>query len=563
MKKTLLVASLLAGFASMGVWWLATRPAGGTGSPPVSSTAVATTRPRLRHLARANQRFTADLIPSATPPPEVLHPRLAEVLPGLAAPAADWRMFAPGHLTVSPIPGVTIEFTATSILSDGTHTIWTGVSGTPGVTLGASGTRDRWDAVVSVPGALAYEIHVSPAGTTVEKKDFGAEMCEPAEFAPLAPAAPLPPASGPAQADTVLTSDLLVLYTSAARNSLGGAPAVENGTMARIAAANTYLAQSQVTNLQWRVVGVLPVDYTETGNLGDDLNNLASPGTALGAFAAQQRNLYGADQVMLIVSRSSDNFAGIAFTPGAFSVTLWSVSAGTDAHELAHNFGCHHDRRQDNAPDNDGHYYYAYRYPDTTDRDTGTIMSYASFRVPYYSNPALTYQGHILGLAAGDPEAADNARVLRENAAQIAALRPTAVTGAPTITVQPASVTVTAGQAFTLSVTATGASLSYQWAHDGMAIPAGTGSSYAVSGSTAADGGAYAVTVSNASGSVQSSPATVTVNPVGSSPSPPTSSGNGSGGGGGAFDPLVALALVVLLARAVAAEPAGARRAGR
>src|SRR5437762_11337347 len=60
-----------------------------------------------------------------------------------------------------------------------------------------------------------------------------------------------------------------------------------------------------------------------------------------------------------------------------------------------------------------------------------------------------------------------------------AALAVNAAPLAPTITTQPASQTVTAGQTATFTVTATGtAPLSYQWQKNGTAIGAATAASY-------------------------------------------------------------------------------------
>ena len=52
----------------------------------------------------------------------------------------------------------------------------------------------------------------------------------------------------------------------------------------------------------------------------------------------------GADQVLLLVSHSDNSFAGETMTPGIYAVALSNGSAGIVAHELGHNFGCHHDR---------------------------------------------------------------------------------------------------------------------------------------------------------------------------------------------------------------------------
>src|ERR1700723_3235967 len=89
----------------------------------------------------------------------------------------------------------------------------------------------------------------------------------------------------------------------------------------------------------------------------------------------------------------------------------------------------------------------------------------------------------------------------------------TAAATAPTITEQPASETVTAGQAASFSVTATGtAPLSYQWFVNGTA--SGTNSStFSIAQTTTAQNGAHIdVKVSNATGSVTSTTVTLTVN---------------------------------------------------
>ena len=88
------------------------------------------------------------------------------------------------------------------------------------------------------------------------------------------------------------------------------------------------------------------------------------------------------------------------------------------------------------------------------------------------------------------------------------------VNSPPTITTQPASQTVTAGQAATFSVTASGtAPLGYQWQKNGAPISGATGASYTTPATTSADNGAqFRVVVSNSVSSATSSAATLTVN---------------------------------------------------
>ena len=82
----------------------------------------------------------------------------------------------------------------------------------------------------------------------------------------------------------------------------------------------------------------------------------------------------------------------------------------------------------------------------------------------------------------------------------------TAAAVAPTISSQPASKTVTAGQTATFSVTASGtATLSYQWKKNGAAISGATSASYTTPATVASDNGStFTVTVTNSVSSVTS-----------------------------------------------------------
>ena len=86
----------------------------------------------------------------------------------------------------------------------------------------------------------------------------------------------------------------------------------------------------------------------------------------------------------------------------------------------------------------------------------------------------------------------------------------------PTITTQPASLTVTAGQTATFAVLAAGtAPLSYQWRKNGVNIAGATAASYTTPATATTDSGsAFSVVVTNTAGTVTSSAATLTVNPA-------------------------------------------------
>jgi hypothetical protein len=91
----------------------------------------------------------------------------------------------------------------------------------------------------------------------------------------------------------------------------------------------------------------------------------------------------------------------------------------------------------------------------------------------------------------------------------------------PTISSQPTSQSVTAGQSATFSVAATGtATLTYQWKKGGSAISGASAASYTTPATTSSDNGSQiTVTVTNGFGNATSNAATLTVTAAGVAPS--------------------------------------------
>ncbi len=521
---------------------------------------------------------------------------IRRILPGLTQAPSDWRTFRPKQITFSPYPDTPLTFTATSIREEHGRTVWIGRNSVDGAFLITVATADTWTAELALPGANMFTAEISGATATLNEIHDTLSTCAlcvhpqlAARFAATASLpdfeTPLPPPSASAT-EEVNTVDLLIFYHPQLLNPTGTnasshrtREAIETQAIAHVAYLNQAVINSAIDNIQWRFVALYETpdtphsfegDPDQGATLGKDLRDMATNDNPLGAFVREKTLLHGVDQAVLYVpyaaNRSSPFTAGIAYQPGRHAVV--SLSSGISAvfaHECAHNLGCGHDRTESEAPDNNAKFNYGHIHGATSSSPGAfrTIMAYGSHpRIPNFSNPSVNHLGNPTGLDSTHPKAADNARRIREQAATFAAFRTSTATP-PAITTQPASVSVNTGATFSLSVTATGTSLSYQWRKDDTPIADATNSTYTKTAATT-DAGSYTVTVSNLGGQITSTPATVTVTtpppPPGptstSTPTPtptpaPSSSGGGGGGGGGSPSLIFVSALALLSAARV------------
>ncbi|MBE36092.1 MAG: hypothetical protein CMI16_11170 [Opitutaceae bacterium] len=495
---------------------------------------------------------------------------VSEILPELTDALKDWRNFNPATLQVRLFGDTVVAFTRVSFTEKNGRTTWIGSSSIDGGWLVAVASELGWHAAVSFEQGNAYSIDLGKQGVIREANP------DEIEFGPMVrPPEPVTKASSLENRETaevnestisadelpISPSDVAVFYDRDAETKAKAQIATTSSTQtahdyltnlfqATFEMANIYLIESDVQNLQWNILVVEKIPYYEVGgftSMERELTMMDRGTEEAGAFMLASAKRNGADQLLLIVGGTRD-YSGVAYTPGNEAVVYWyndGVLPYVVAHELAHNFGCSHDRVTAKATDGDGRYSYGHAFTGGFNVGFGTILSYKGFRVGRFSNPDISYEGAATGVAETQPKAANNAKQLRLRAAAMSATRASSV--APVIITQPSGTTVNVGESFTLTVEASGGTLTYAWFKGGGALAGAVSSSYTKSSATTADSGAYTVVVNNGVGSITSASATVSVsapsNPVTTTSVASTSSG-GVGGGGGApsIYTLVALA---------------------
>ena len=233
--------------------------------------------------------------------------------------------------------------------------------------------------------------------------------------------APFPDAERQALEAKKIVIDIMLLYTKRTSEHYIRDP----GDLLALAIeqANETFRNSGVGNVSLRLVHHQEVGYDESG--ADQFDTLYRMVDGVGVFKdiKRLRNEKRADIVGLILD--SPNGCGQSTRVGAdadeaFFVVHHACAAITYsiAHEVGHILGTRHDRFMDT---NDHPYPFAHGHINGTKwRD---MMSYQEGcggcpRIPYWSNPRITYKGEPTGTAA-----TDNARVILEQADRVSKFR--------------------------------------------------------------------------------------------------------------------------------------------
>ncbi|MBK8810988.1 MAG: hypothetical protein IPN69_09690 [Acidobacteria bacterium] len=217
--------------------------------------------------------------------------------------------------------------------------------------------------------------------------------------------------------------DVLVVYTTATKNFLGGDAQARTLAQQAVDAANTSYLNSKI-NLRLRMVHSEEYLYTETTSGSTDLSNLRN-----NAGIQALRDTHKADLVAMI--GEIQGACGVGYLMGSnqasgnpnngFTVTARSCAVGnlSFAHELGHNMGSAHN------PENGSGATYPFGFGHWVNGSYRTVMSYVDpctsgcTRRPYFSNPAVFFNG----FATGIENARDNARSINLTADAIANYR--------------------------------------------------------------------------------------------------------------------------------------------
>jgi hypothetical protein len=315
---------------------------------------------------------------------------------------------------------------------------------------------------IALPGGLIYQVRY--AGNDVHGVREIDQGMFPAEKEPL-PVELRPEVQDARTSDAVMAADdgsiidVLVVYTPAARTLAGGTAGIEAEIELAVSETNSAYANSGITQ-RLNLVHTAETNYTEGSEFSDALYDVTNTSDGKMDEVHTLRDTYCADEVVLIVGGAA-TYCGVAwvmnyvysgFETHAFAVVHLNCATGyySFGHELGHNMGGQHDwyASQSETP-----YLYSHGYVNTEDK-WRTVMAYNSecynsgfncTRLPYFSNPDVTYGGDPMGVPEGQYHAADIRKTFNNTGPTVANFRQSC-SGVPPGAASPISPTGTIGE---------------------------------------------------------------------------------------------------------------------
>jgi peptidyl-Asp metalloendopeptidase len=317
--------------------------------------------------------------------------------------------------------GIVAETGETALLMRWNDGHITGLVGYKGRIYTVANLGGELHAVVETDPRQMPPDHAAPKPTADPRADLRPDA--PAKIAaPATPPAVKPFSDADRQALEAkkIVIDVMILYTKKAASRYLRDPAdlLEMATEQ----ANQAFRNSGLGNISLRLVHTQMIDYDESD--GEHFDHLYRMVDGVGGFkdVRKLRNEKKADIVGLIVDDPSGcglSTRVAADSEDAYFVVHHSCATITIsiAHEIGHILGARHDRAIDA---NDAPFAYGHGFVNGKWRD---IMSYQQscdgcVRIPYWSNPRVTYKDEPTGT-----DAADNARVILEQAERVSKFR--------------------------------------------------------------------------------------------------------------------------------------------
>lgn len=214
--------------------------------------------------------------------------------------------------------------------------------------------------------------------------------------------------------------DILILYTTATKNFMGGDAQSQALAQQAVDVTNAAYLNSRIRT-RLRLVHSQEIAFVESGTSSSDLSALRS-----NAAVQALRNTYQADLVSML--GEVRDVCGIGYLIGgatqggsAYTIVARSCAVGnlTLAHEIGHNQGSGHN------PENSGTAAYPFSYGHYINGNYRTIMSYSDPctngcpKAPHFSNPLISYNGFPTGIT----DQRDNSRSINNTADNVANYR--------------------------------------------------------------------------------------------------------------------------------------------
>lgn len=266
-----------------------------------------------------------------------------------------------------------------------------------------------WEIVPARSEGQSWLIELDAAKLAPEAPPLPVESVEPPLVWPATPIEPL---------DVAEQTDVLVMYSPAARDAAGGDNQMRAQGQAAVDAANVAFANSAMRT-RFRAVGIELLDgWVEgTDSASDELSRFRG-----NAQQQARRDALKADLVSLLVAELPDGCGigyvmrspGAGFAGSAVQLTDRDCAVGnlSWAHEHGHNMGFEHDPANGTAPGNASYPWSFGHYVENVGSNSfRTVMSYACpaggcTRRAHFSNPGVSFNGYPTGIA----DQRDNAR---------------------------------------------------------------------------------------------------------------------------------------------------------